>query len=321
MTMQSNARPAPQVVSPGWRALSILAMAMPWLAHPASTHAATSPAATSDTLVAAIQKDRADTETWLKTSPTSYLAAVRRVDFEDRKQLTVGSAAGSDVRLEDSTVSARHLTVTVVGDSFRVATVDPGASFKIGEDTVREATLPPRSIGVGRYVLRLSHQRFPALIAFDPRSARFAEYKGLAYYPVDLRYRFVLPLTPNPHPDTVVILSTRGNQRRALRAGWFDFKVNGKSCRLEATRLLEPGVGENDMGIFFRDATTGYATYAVGRYLDPDRLPDGRYVLDFNRAYNPACAFSDYYNCPIPPKSNTLKVAIDAGEKDSHYLH
>jgi uncharacterized protein (DUF1684 family) len=91
-------------------------------------------------------------------------------------------------------------------------------------------------------------------------------------------------------------------------------------ARLEATRLLEPGVGENDMGIFFRDATTGRETYAVGRYLDPERLPDGRYALDFNRAYNPACAFSDYYNCPIPPKANALKMAIRAGEKDSHYI-
>ncbi|HET9328172.1 MAG TPA: DUF1684 domain-containing protein [Candidatus Eisenbacteria bacterium] len=285
---------------------------------PAATSASAS--ATPDSLVAAIQKERADTEKWLQTSPTSYLAAVRRVDFDDKQELTVGSAPGNDVRLEDSTVAARHLRVRVVGDSFQVAALDEKATFQIGETPSRHAMLAPRNIGVGRYVVRLSHQRYPALIAFDPRSSRLSEYKGLQYYPVDLRYRFVLPLIPNPRPDTVVIQSTRGNSRRAVRAGWFDFKVSGKSCRLEATRLLEPGVGENDMGIFFRDATTGKETYAVGRYLDPDRLPDGRYVLDFNRAYNPACAFSDYYNCPIPPKANALKVAIRAGEKDSHYL-
>jgi len=274
----------------------------------------------SDTLVAAIRTDRADTETWLRTSPTSYLAAVSRVDFDNRRELTVGSAAGNDVKLEDSTVSAHHLRVTVVGDSFQVAAVDPAARFLVGETSMSEATLPPRSIGVGRYLIRLSHQRFPALIAFDPKSPRFAEYKGLQYYPVDLHYRIVLPLTTNPRPDTIIILSTRGNSRRAVRAGWFDFTVGGKRCRLEATRLLEPGVGENDMGIFFRDATTGKETYGVGRYIDPEKQPDGRYVIDFNRAYNPACAFSDYYNCPIPPKANALKVAIQAGEKDPHYL-
>ena len=159
------------------------------------------------------------------------------------------------------------------------------------------------------------------MILFDPNSPRFAAFKGLQYFPVDLDYRFVVPLTPNPRPDTTVILSTRGNQRRAVRAGWFEFETAGRRCRLEATRLLEPGVGENDLAVFFKDATTGKETYGVGRYVDPERLPDGRFVLDFNRAYNPACAFSEHYNCPIPPRANALKVAIRAGEKDAHYLH
>ena len=277
-------------------------------------------AALRDSLVASIRKDRADTETWLKSSSTSYLAAVRRMDFDDRRALTIGSAPGNDLRLEDSSLAAHHLRVTVVGDSFRVETLDPGASFQIGDAASRAATLPPRSIGVGRFVVRLSHQRFPALIVFDPRSPRFAEFKGLDYYPVDLGYRIVVPLTPNPHADTILILSTRGNPRRAVRAGWFDFQLGGRRCRLEASRLLEPGVGENDLAVFFRDATTGKETYGVGRYVDPERLKDGRYVLDFNRAYNPACAFSEYYNCPIPPRVNTLPVAVRAGEKDSHYL-
>jgi hypothetical protein len=117
----------------------------------------------------------------------------------------------------------------------------------------------------------------------------------------------------------MIIMSTRGNQRRAERVGWFDFAVRGKPCRLEATRLLEPGVGEGDFGIFFRDATTGKETYGVGRYLDPRPLPGGRFVLDFNASYNPACAISEHYNCPIPPKANALRVAIRAGEMDSHY--
>jgi uncharacterized protein (DUF1684 family) len=91
--------------------------------------------------------------------------------------------------------------------------------------------------------------------------------------------------------------------------------------RLEAHRLLEPGVDERSVSVFFRDATTGKETYAVGRYVDPERLPNGDWLVDFNNAYNPACATSPYYNCPIPSKANTLKVAIRAGEMDSHYAH
>ena len=141
---------------------------------------------------------------------------------------------------------------------------------------------------------------------FDPNSKGYARYHGLKWFPVDSRYRFDLPLTANPNPDTIVILSTRGNQRHAVRAGWFDFRVGAKPCRLEATRLLEPGVGENDLGVFFRDATTGRESYGLGRYVDAKRAADGRYVLD-------------YYNCPIPPRANRLSVAIRAGEMDSHY--
>jgi uncharacterized protein (DUF1684 family) len=277
--------------------------------------------AQADSVTKAIEKDREDTRAWLKSAPTSYLATVRRVDFAGRPALTVGRAADSDVRLEDLALAPHHLRVAVVGDSFRVEAVDDTAHFAAGAAVLRSATVAPSNLRVGRYLLRLSHQRFPAIIVFDPRSPRFAEYKGIDYFPVDLGLRYVLPLTPNPHPDTTVILSTRGNQRRAVRVGWFDFVVAGTACRLEASRLLEPGVGENDIGVFFRDATTGKETYGVGRYLDPTPVGDGRYVLDFNLAYNPACAYSEHYNCPIPPRTNRLAIAIRAGEKDSHYLH
>ena len=275
--------------------------------------------AVADSITAAIVADRQETETWLRSQPTSYLAAVSRMDFDGRSTLTVGRARGADLRLDDSTVAARHVSVTVVGDSFRVEALEPDARFTVRGDSLHAATLAPTTIGVGRFALRLSHQRFPALIVFDPQSPRFAEFKGLRWYPVNPSYRMVVPLKPNPRADTVVIVSTRGSQRKAVVAGWFEFRLGKKNCRLEATRLLEPGVGENDFSLFFRDATTGKETYEVGRYLEPVRQPDGRYLLDFNNAYNPACAFSDHYNCPIPPRGNTLPVAVRAGEMDSHY--
>lgn len=276
--------------------------------------------AEADSIRHAIEKDRDDTREWLKSGATSYLATAQRVEFEKRSALRVGRAGSSDVRLNDPSVSHDHLMVTVVGDSFRVEALDDSATFKVKGVSLRAATVGPSSIGVGRYSLRLSHQRYPAIIVFDPENPRFKTYKGIDYFPVDLSWRYVLPLTPNPVQDTVVIQSTRGSQRRAVRAGWFDFTVGRTRCRLEANRLLEPGVGENDIAVFFRDATTGKETYPVGRYVDPRALPDGRYVLDFNMAYNPACAYSEHYNCPIPSGANRLKVAVRAGEQDLHYL-
>jgi hypothetical protein len=266
-----------------------------------------------------IEKDRKDTEKWLRREPTSYLATILRLDFGDRTALTVGRAEDNDIRLEGAGVEPHHLRVAVEGDRFRVRAVDPRARFQAGKESKREAVLEPSSVRVGRYTLRLSHQRFPAIIVFDPKSPRFKEYKGLRYFPVDLRYRYELPLVPETAPDTLVIMSTRGNPRRAVTAGWFEFLADGTPCRLRAVRLLEPGVGEDDISVFFRDATTGTESYPVGRYVDVKKLAGGDYLMDFNMAYNPACAFSDHYNCPIPPEGNTLPVAIRAGEMDSHY--
>ena len=275
--------------------------------------------AAADSVRRAVEKDRADTEQWLRSDSTSYLATVQRRDFGDKTALTVGREPGNDVRIDDPTIEPHHLRVTVAGDSFHVEALDPAARFATQGGETRDAAVGPSSIKAGRFTLRLSHQRYPAIIVFDPQSPRFKDYKGLEYFPPDLSYRYELPLTPATRLDTLIIMSTRGNQRRAVRVGWFDFMVGKTPCRLEATRLLEPGVGESDFGVFFRDATSGKESYGLGRYVDAKPLDSGRYVLDFNSAYNPACAISEHYNCPIPPRANRLKVAIRAGEMDSHY--
>jgi len=303
-------------------AVAIVALALPVVLGGAESGPAKPVALTAERraeVLKEIAKDRADTEEWLESDISSYLATVDRRDFEQRTTLTVGRAADNDIRIDDDAFSPHHLRVTVEGDEFRVEAVDQAAQFAVDKKDVRSAVVKPSAIGVGRFQLRLSHQRYPAIIVFDPQSPRFKEYKGLKYFPPNLALRFELPLIPNPKPQTIVIMSTRGNQRRATRVGWFEFLADGKPARLEAVRLLEPGVGENDLGIFFRDATTGKESYALGRYVDVKKLEDGRFLLDFNFAYNPACAFSDHYNCPIPPRENVLPMPIRAGEMDSHY--
>ena len=277
------------------------------------------PAQTAAAIVKAIEKDRANTGQWLRSDPDSYLAAIDRRDFGPNRTLTVGRTADNDIRLDDPAVSPHHVRVTVEGDTFRIDALDAAARFVAGGTPQRTATAGPSSIQIGRYRLRLSHQGFPALIVFDPKSPHFKEYKGLKYFPINLAYRYELPLTRSERPERVIVESTRGNARPARRVGWCDFKAGNTAVRLEAVQLLEPGVGENDISVFFRDSTTGRDSYPVGRYVDVKQITTGKYLLDFNLAYNPACAFSDYYNCPIPSRANTLAVPIPAGEMDSHY--
>jgi len=275
--------------------------------------------AESEAIVRQIEKMRAEDEEWLRSSPMSYLAAVARIDFGQKSSLTVGRAADNDVILPAEDIEPHHIRITVEGDQFRIQSIDAKADFKVDHEVKREATVDPTSIQVGRFHLRLSHQRFPAVIIFDPQSPRFKEYKGMTYFPPDLAYRYELQLVPDPKREKIIIQSTRGNRRTAELVGWVDFFVGNEPCRLEATRLLEPGIGKSEVSIFFRDSTSGKETYPTGRYVDLEKLPNGNYILDFNLAYNPACAFSDYYNCPIPPESNRLKVPIRAGEMDPHY--
>ena len=168
----------------------------------------------------------------------------------------------------------------------------------------------PRTIDAGRYRLRLSHQNMPAVIVLDAEAPRHEV--APEWFPYDPAFRFVLPLDRDA--GDISLGSTRERERGATRAGWFDFEVAGAACRVMAIHLDEPGVAPGALDVYFTDATSGKESYRM-RYVAAAAGPDGRYVLDFNRAYNPACTYSPHYNCPIPPAENHLAVAIRAGEK------
>jgi len=144
-------------------------------------------------------------------------------------------------------------------------------------------------------------------------------FHGLSYYPIDPQLRFSVPLHRYPAPVQVRLGTNTGEIRSGLRYGYFDFKVGGQSCRLQVYRLEDaPDSGGAMLFIPFRDSTSGRETYAAGRYIDLKENTSGVYDLDFNRAYNPSCAYDSEFSCPVPPAENTLKVPIHAGEKKYH---
>jgi len=140
-------------------------------------------------------------------------------------------------------------------------------------------------------------------------------FKGLDYYRIDPDYRFELKLHEHEKKNIVKMLDTKGNEREFLRWGEFRFKINGKECIIQA---FKSDPKEDRLFILFRDSTSGKETYGAGRYLDlePGRhLTDEKWILDFNQAYNPWCAYNEKYACPLVPQENCLDVAILAGEK------
>ena len=144
-----------------------------------------------------------------------------------------------------------------------------------------------------------------------------ATFQGLSYFPIHPRMRFRLKLHRIQPPDTVWIMTTHGQDRPALKWGYFDFTVQKTPVRLFAYVFLDHAPSQNPrLFIPFRDATSGKLTYSGGRYLYLPLRRDDRYVLDFNLAFNPACAYGNTdYVCPIPPPENSLPVAVLAGEK------
>jgi uncharacterized protein (DUF1684 family) len=144
--------------------------------------------------------------------------------------------------------------------------------------------------------------------------ARRAKLLPLRYYEINPSFNVPAALRLSEDRPVFEMPTSTGTLRRMERVGVLEFKLNGESMTLaafveEGTRRIET------LFVPFADQTTGKETYSAGRYLDLHPTPTGIYAIDFNKAYNPYCAYNDTYECPFPPASNRLKLEVRAGEK------
>lgn len=144
-------------------------------------------------------------------------------------------------------------------------------------------------------------------------------FQGLQYWPVDPRYRLVVPLEEFEIKERFTIVTTLGEARPCERYGRLSFALDGADLHLTVYRLLDgqPTGTAADLFVPFMDATTGTETYPAGRYVSLEDAGEGHYVLDFNLAFNPSCAYGapERFQCPRTPSENRLAVAIRAGER------
>lgn len=140
-------------------------------------------------------------------------------------------------------------------------------------------------------------------------------FTSLNYFEPDTAYRIEARAEENEEKDLLVLPTSDNKQKPFKKWGYAVFELEGKEHRL---LLLQPAFGANYEGLFlpFTDATSANETYGAGRYLDLEVPKNKKVTLDFNRAYNPYCAYSDEHSCPFPPEENMLTVAIRAGEKN-----
>lgn len=142
-------------------------------------------------------------------------------------------------------------------------------------------------------------------------------FNGLYYFDYDISFRYQLKINIYNNHDTIEVHGSKsGDSRKAVHYGYFDFKRDTHINRLEVWKMM-PKKDSNEAHLFvgFWDTTSGQETYLGGRYLDIQELEQDVYLLDFNYAYNPYCAYSNRYSCLIPPLENRLETAFTCGEK------
>jgi hypothetical protein len=141
-------------------------------------------------------------------------------------------------------------------------------------------------------------------------------FTGLKYFPPDPKYRVQADIEPIQGGQLVELPTSDGKQKRYMEYAYASFRLDGVLNKLLLLEIIDPGPFKGTLFLAFADQTSAIDTYGAGRYLDVKKVPGATtLLLDFNKAYNPYCAYSDKFSCPFPPKQNVLGIAILAGEK------
>jgi uncharacterized protein len=230
----------------------------------------------------------------------------------------VGTASLNEIALPPQSAPAR-VGSFLLRNGKTVFTAESGVEVRAAGKPVRTLEMKPDvpgpadsiTIGAlsmsviergGRYAIRLR----------DNNSSLRKEFSGLHWFDVDEAWRIRAKWVPYNPPKQIGVLDIVGITEQAVCPGYASFTLAGKEVR------LEPTDEDGQLFFVFRDVTAGKETYPSGRFLDTSAPRDGYVILDFNKAYNPPCAFTPFATCPLPSAQNRLPVRIPAGELVYH---
>ncbi|HKP86991.1 MAG TPA: DUF1684 domain-containing protein [Blastocatellia bacterium] len=235
---------------------------------------------------------------WLKEGANSF-----GTDPSNEIVLPEGSAPARAGAFEfhdgKTTLRVENGTLVTVNNE-PVTTLEMRSDEKQKPDIARLGSLQLHVIKRGqRYGVRVK----------DGNSRARREFTGRRWFPIRDAYRITATFVRYDKPKEIEIPNVLGDINKMPSPGYVTFKLDGKQYRIEP--VLE---GEDKLFFIFSDLTSGRATYGAGRFLYADLPEGGTVTLDFNQAINPPCAFTRFATCPLPPRQNRLKVAIEAGE-------
>jgi uncharacterized protein (DUF1684 family) len=279
------------------------------------TVVAAGPAEVDQDWASAIEQSRAVRDEGLR-SPDGWLTLAGLYWLEPGAN-AFGSDDDNPVVFDAPGVPANAGTLVLEAETVTIH-VAPAARVELDGEAVTERTLRddtveggPDRLTIGRlrfYVIRRA-DRFGVRVK-DPQHPNLTGFEGLEFFPLDPGYRIDARFAPYDEPHEVQVLSVVGTKQTFLVPGVVEFTLHGKELSM-LPFVSDPD--DTDFWFIFKDLTSGKESYGF-RYLSAE-MTDGRVDLDFNRTYNPPCAFTPYATCPLPPKANRLDVRIESGER------
>lgn len=227
-----------------------------------------------------------------------------------------GSAPENDIVMPQGAIRNFAGDIMLEGNMITVDPAEDDLLYVNGEPLKGSLTFPVEN------ELEFEHDRIAwqfiqrgeliGLRLFDQESEVSRNFKGIERFPVSGQYRVEARLVPHDPPRKLPVVNILGQTNEYETPGMLEFEIEGQSYSLIPQSASD---GER-LFIVLADQTSGDQTFGGGRFLYADNPGPGNTVmLDFNKAYNPPCAFSDYTTCPLPPPENRLPLALEAGEK------
>jgi len=269
-------------------------------------------------------REQQDVEQWRArrlsnlTSETGWLTLAGLFWLKDGEN-TLGSAPSNTLRLDNRALAPQAGAFVKTGDKVRFV-AHPGSGITHEGQPVTTLDVVPDTSGkptllksgtLTFFVIERAGQL--GVRVRDSASLHRTAFRGLEYFPVDVDWAVDARFEPYEPRRQVKIVNILGMEEDMESPGALVFTKDGKEYRLDAV-IEEPDARE--LFIMFADGTSGRETYGAGRFMYVPMPANGTVRLDFNKAYNPPCAFNDFATCPLPPWQNRLSVRVEAGEKN-----
>ena len=257
------------------------------------------------------------------TSETGWLTPIALYWLKDGEN-SFGRGADRAFSLDDAVLAADTGAFVLTNGRVRYVAHASKAMTYLGKpvtslDLVSDLDRNPTELVAGSlHFMLIERPGHLGIRVRDSVSPNRLQFKGLQYFPVRADWHIQAHFEPYVPERRIPIVNILGMTEEMTSPGAVVFERDGRSWRLDA--ILE-APGDPELFVMFSDATSGKQTYGAGRFLYVGLPNADRVEADFNEAFNPPCAFTDFATCPLPPQQNQLSLAIDAGERKYERAH